>query len=182
MADGMIAFLQQYEQERRSKKAVLLTPGGGYYLYENRFCRIRDFDLTVTGPGVHIQGSSVPCGLFFGLTGDLLLWSAAETGSFSPHRLSLIFHILLDGENDLLRGILFAQGKNAYLSLFTDAETEKLYRAVSSPVHPPPPTVCIGDDLAAYAAACAGNDLHRLTALYLHGQKLSQLRREVEQA
>lgn len=179
MTNAVIEALRQYEREQRSKKAVLLTPDGGYYLYENRFCSISDFELTVTGPDLQVQGNSVPCALFFGVTEDTLCWSAKETGSSWPDRLSLIFHIALADEDGLLRGILFAQGQKAYLTLFTDADTEKLYRAVSASAQSPTLRVSPEQELTAYAANCARNDLHRLTALYLNGQRLSQLRGEV---
>lgn len=175
--DEIIRALQQYEREPCSKKGVLLTPIGGYYLYDNRFCGLRDFELCLSGPDLQIQAQAVPCGLFFGMVGDTLSWSVRDTGPFTPDRLSLIFHISFDSEDSLLRGILFSNGSKAHMALFTDAEMEELYRAVASTAQSPPLAAVPDKELQDCAAACARNDLHRLTALYLHGQKISQLRR-----
>lgn len=174
--DEIMKALRQYEREPETKKAVLLTQNGGYYLYDGRFCTISTFDLYVTGGSLHIQGTSVPCGLFFGVVDGKLRWSVGENGAFLPERLSLIFHIALGDTGELLRGILFAQGERAYLSLFTSADAEDLYRAVtiSTPKNAPPPVV--SEELSQLAEDCARDDLHRLTALYLHGQRLSQLK------
>lgn len=177
--DEIVRSLQQYEKESCSKRGVLLTPGGGYYLYGNRFCGLRDFELCLSGPDLQIQAQAVPCGLFFGMAGDTLSWSARDTGPFTPDRLSLIFHIPFDSEDSLLRGILFANGSKAHMALFTDAEMEELYRAVAATAQSPLSTDVPDKELQDCAAACARNDLHRLTALYLHGQKTSQLRKEV---
>ena len=175
----IIRALQQYERELFPKRAVLLTPNGGYYLYDNRFCGLHDFELCLSSPDLQIQAPLVPCSLFFGMAGDTLAWSVRDAGPFAPDRLSLIFHIAFDGEDSLLRGILFANSSKAHMALFTDSETEKLYRAVTATAQSPPPVSVPDQELTDCAAECARNDLHRLTTLYLHGQKISQLRREV---
>lgn len=173
--DVIMRALRQYEREPGTKKAVLLTQSGGYYLYDGRFCAMSDFDLYVTGEDLHIQGTSVPCGLFFGVADGKLRWSAGERGAFLPEQLSLIFHIALGDTGELLRGILFAQGEQAHLSLFTNADMEELYRMVVSPEQKAPPPV-VSEELNQLAEDCARDDLHRLTALYLHSQRLSQLK------
>lgn len=179
--DEIVLTLQQYEREARSKRAVLLTPGGGYYLYDNHFCGLHDFELCLSGPDLQIQAQSVSCGLFFGVVGDTLAWSARNTGPLTADRLSLIFHIAFDSEDSLLRGILFANGSQAHMALFTDAEVEKLYRAVTTTAQGPPLAGMPDRELSDFAAECARNDLRRLTALYLHGRKLTQLREEVSE-
>jgi len=178
--DNLSTALRQYEQAQRAKKAVLLLPNGGYYLFDRQFCGIREYEISLAGQDAHIQGNSVPCGLFFGMVEDKLQWSVKETGSFQPEYLSLIFHIALEDEEDLLRGILFIRQQTACFSLFTDPDVEKLYRAVSQPVQIGPPACEANEALTAYAKSCARNDLHKLTALCLHGSKLSQLRKRME--
>lgn len=179
--DRILTALRQYEQEPREKRAVLLTPTGGYYLFDQRFCGISEYELSLAGKELYVQGSSVPCGVFLGVVGNTLQWAATNTDHFQPDRLSLIFHIALDEERELLRGILFARCQTAYLSLFTDPDMEELYRAVSIPTSESTPENVISEDLSAYAQDCARRDLHKLTALYLHGGKLSQLKREWRQ-
>ncbi len=178
--DRLSTALRQYKREQRAKKAVLLLPDGGYYLFDRQYCRIQDYELSLTGQDIHIQGGHVPCGLFFGMVEDTLQWSVTDTGSFQPEYLSLIFHIALEGEEDLLRGILFFRQENACFSLFTDPDVEKLYRAVSQPVQIGPPVCETNETLSKYAQSCARSNLHSLTALYLHGNRLSQLQKIME--
>lgn len=173
--DRILSVLRQYEQEPRGKRAVLLTPTGGYYLFDKQFCSIQEYEIFLTGQDIRIQGSQVPCGLFFGMVEDNLQWSVKDTGDFQPEQLSLIFHIALENEEELLRGILFICQQNTCFSLFTDPDVEKLYRIVSKPVQAEPPA-CANETLTDYARSCAQKDLHTLTALYLHGNRLSQLR------
>ena len=170
----ILSVLRQYEQEQRAKKAVLLLPDGGYYLFDRQFCSICEYELSLTGQDTHIQGSHVPCGLFFGMVEDSLQWSVKDTGDFQPDQLSLIFHIALEEEDELLRGIMLIRQQIACFSLFTDPDVEKLYRAVSQPVQTGTPTYAASETLADYARSCTRNDLHKLTALYLHGSRLSQ--------
>ena len=173
--DKLSTALRQYEREQHTKKGVLLLPDSGYYLFDRQFCGIQEYELSLTGQDTHIQGNHVPCGLFFGMVEDKLRWSVKGTGDFQPEQLSLIFHIVLGEEEDLLRGILFIRQQNACFSLFTDPDIEKLYRTASQPVQTGPPAIAAGKDLIDYARSCTRSDLHRLTALYLHGNRLSQL-------
>lgn len=176
--DRILAVLREYEQEPRGKRAILLTPTGGYYLFDQQFCGISEYELSLVGKELYVQGVSVPYEIFLGVVGNTLQWAAANTDNFQPDQLSLIFHIALDEESELLRGILFARRQTAYLSLFTDPDMEELYRAVSIPAPVPSPESEISEELSACAQDCARKDLHTLTALYLHSNKLSQLRRE----
>lgn len=176
--DRILSALRQYEQEPREKRAVLLTPTGGYYLFDQRFCSISEYELSLAGKELCVQGTSVPCGVFLGVVRNVLQWAATDTDNFQSDRLSLIFHIALGEESELLRGILFARHQAAYLSLFTDPNMEELYRAVSIPTLESTSENTISEDLSAYAQDCARRDLHKLTALYLHSNKLSQLQRE----
>ena len=42
--EPILSALRAYEHDpdRNGKKAILLTPHGGYFLYGNRFCTIRE--------------------------------------------------------------------------------------------------------------------------------------------
>ena len=172
--DKLLTALRQYEREQREKRAVLLLPDGGYYLFDRQFCSIQEYELSLTGPDIYVQGNRVPCGLFWGMVEDKLHWSVRTEGNFKPEQLILIFHIALENEEDLLRGILFIRQQNTCFSLFTDPDIEKLYRTVSQPVQAEL-SACADETLTDYARSCIRNDLHRLTALYLHGTRLSQL-------
>ena len=174
--DKLLAALRQYELEQREKRAVLLLPDGGYYLFDRQFCSICEYELSLTGQDIHVQGNHVPCGLFFGMVEDKLRWSVKDTGDFQPEQLSLIFHIALENEEELLRGIMFIRQQSACFSLFTDPDMEKLYRVVSQPVQAGTPAYAASETLADYTRSCTRNDLHKLTALYLHGSRLSQLK------
>ena len=173
--DKLSIALRQYEREQREKRAVLLIPDGGYYLFGRQFCGIREYELSLAGGGLQGQGTSVPCSIFLGIVGNNLQWAVKDTEDLILDRLSLIFHIALE-EDELLRGILFARQQTAYLSLFTDPGMEELYRAASQPVQIPLPVIAASEELSAYARNCARNDLHTLTELYLCGSRLSQLR------
>lgn len=43
----ILSALERYERDpdKNGKKAVLLTPQGGYFLYGNRFCGIEEYEL-----------------------------------------------------------------------------------------------------------------------------------------
>jgi len=178
--DRLSTALRQYEREQHAKKGVLLLPDGGYYLFDRQFCGISEYEISLAGQDIQIQGNSVPCGLFFGAVDDTLNWCVKDTGDFQLESLSLIFHIALGDEEDLLRGILFIRQKSAHSALFTDPDVEKLYRAVRQPVQTGPPARETNETLTNYARSCARDDLHKLTALCLHGNKLSQLRKRME--
>ena len=62
--DKILTALRQYERERREKKAVLLLPDGGYYLFDRQFCGIQEYDMPLTEKDIYIQGNHVTCGLF----------------------------------------------------------------------------------------------------------------------
>lgn len=173
--DKILTALQQYKRERREKKAVLLLPDGGYYLFDRQFCGIQEYELSLAGQDIYIQGNHVPCGLFIGIVEDTLQWTVKDSGDFQLEQLSLIFHIDLGDEKDMLRGILFIRQQDICFPMFTDPDVEKLYRVVSEPIRTKP-TAWTNETLADYAQICSRSDLHTLTSLYLTGKRLSQLR------
>ena len=71
----IVTALEQYERDpdRNGKKAFLLTPQGGYFLYGNRFCSITEYELELLGNSCQIQGRTVQKPLFFHLKGNQLV-------------------------------------------------------------------------------------------------------------
>lgn len=169
--DPILSILKAYEHDpvKNDKKAVLLTPQGGYYLYGNRFCNILDYELEFQSDSCRIQGKSVQNTMFFGL-----LQNGFHTVIEKEHRprlVSLIFHIDL-GEGELLRGILLALDREARFALFCDEAIEKLYRLSRETGIPPEPHILPGESLQQYAESLRRNDMHGLTELYLRGTAL----------
>lgn len=169
--DPILSILKAYEHDpaKNDKKAVLLTPQGGYYLYGNRFCNILDYELEFQNDSCQVQGKSVQNTMFFGL-----LQGGFHTVIEKEHRpklVSLIFHIDL-GEGELLRGILLSVDRKVRFALFCDEAIEKLYRLsrktrTPSLLHVPP-----DESLQQYAESLRRNDMHGLTELYLRGTAL----------
>lgn len=56
--DSILSALREYERgpDQNEKKAVLLTPRGGFFLYGNRFCSIREYDLELRSDALQLQG------------------------------------------------------------------------------------------------------------------------------
>ena len=65
----ILTVLKKYERDpdRNHKKAVLLTPQGGYFLYGNRFCSVLDYELELISDSSQIQGCTVQKALFSAL-------------------------------------------------------------------------------------------------------------------
>lgn len=171
--DPILSVLKQYERNpaRNGKKAVLLTPQGGYFLYGNRFCSIQDYELDFQSDSWQTQGRTVRQPLFLGVLQDG--FHAVGGQPYSPQLVSLIFHIDL-GEDELLRGILLAVDQEAKLVLFCDAAVEELYRLsrkteIQAGVQVPP-----DGELQRQAEELRRNDLHGLTGLYLRGAPLKE--------
>lgn len=178
--DPILSALQTYERspDRNEKKAVLLTPQGGYFLYGNRFCSIQKYDLELWSDTVQLQGDAVNSPIF--LTCAQGGFSMAGTQRCSPQLVSLIFHIDLGEEDGLLRGILLVKGRDVRFSLFCDAAIEELYRLarekeVQSSHRIPP-----DEELRQYAENLRRKDLHGLTGLYLRGKPVRSLLEEVK--
>lgn len=170
LEDRILCALKQYEgiPAKLEKKAVLLTPNGGYFLYGNRFCSISGYELEMSAGPVQMQVARVTRSLFFSVCQSALTVAGVE----QPEYVSLIFHMDL-GEDGLLRGILFCAGQDADLVLFTDEKVEKIYRTScrlnqAKRVRLPPE-----GELCKAAENIRQNDLRWLTALYLNGRKLS---------
>lgn len=174
MTDPILSMLEKYERDpaRNEKKAVLLTPQGGYFLYGNRFCSILDYDLEFRSDLLQVQGKSVQSAIFLGLLQDG--FHAFEKRPHKPDLVSLIFHIDI-GEGELLRGILLAVGQEAQLALFCDAAVEELYQLSRNINVPKQPQILPDADLQRYAEDLRRGDLHGLTGLYLQGKSLKSL-------
>jgi len=167
--DHIYSALKQYENiaEKSEKKAVLLCPEGGYFLYGNRFCSIEEYDLEVLAGSSQIQGDSVIQPLFLCVCRDVLTAAGIE----QPEYISLIFHIGLE-DGELLRGILLGEKQEAELVLFTDEKIENLYR-MSRRLNKQRIIVSPDDTLSQQAEDIRKNDLQWLTELYLSGKRLA---------
>jgi len=174
--DPILAILRTYERipDYTEKKAVLLTPQGGYFLYGNRFCCIADYELEFQNSSCQLQGKSVERALFFGQLQGLFHAVGAGTGHFEM--LSLIFHVDL-GEDEPLRGILLAIGQDVQFVLSCDAAVEDLYRLAykSRAIANPAPKVPPDKSLQRYAEKLRRNDLHGLTGLYLQSRPVKSI-------
>lgn len=171
--DKVLSALEGYarDPDKTQKKGVLLTPQGGFFLYGNRFCSIKKYELELFSKDFQVQGNTVRKPLFFSILQDGL----CVTGdmSYKTDLVSLIFHIKLD-EDDLLRGIMLALGQNVKFSLFCDPSTEELYR-LSRRINAYPAVQITPDEgLQQYTEEMRRNDLHWLTTLYLQGRQLKQ--------
>ena len=171
-SDPILTVLKKYERDpdRNSKKAVLLTPQNGYFLYGNRFCTISDYELELKSDSCQIQGDIVPKALFFGVMQDGFQAVGEKIGT--PELVSLIFHIDLGEEDDLLRGILLAAGQEYRFALFCDAAVEELYRLSRKTTPYPFRTVPPDEALRQQAEQIRRNDLHALTGFYLRSKQL----------
>lgn len=174
--DPILSALRSYERSpsRNEKKAVLLTPQGGYFLYGNRFCSILDYELELRSDCVQLLGDTVNRPVFLACMGD----SFSVVGAAQCSLVSLIFHISLGEEDGLLRGILLAREKEARLTLFCDGATEEVYRLSRKMAVPPVPPAPPAEDLRQYAENLRRNDLHALTSLYLQGRQVRYLQGE----
>ncbi len=176
--DPILAVLKKYEQDpdRNHKKAVFLTPQNGYFLHGNRFCSILDYELELISDSSQIQGSKVQKPLFFSVMQDGFQAVGEKIGT--PELVSLIFHIDLGQEDDLLRGILLVTGQEYRFALFCDEAVEELYR-LSRRTNPysvkavPP-----DEDLRQQAEQIRRNDLHTLTGFYLQSKQLKLIANE----
>ena len=168
--DPILTVLKKYERDpnRNHKTAVLLTPQGGYFLYGNRFCSILDYELELISDSSQIQGRIVQKALFFGVMQDGFQAVGEKIGT--PESVSLIFHIDLGEEDDLLRGILLAVGQEYRFALFCDETVEELYR-LSHRTNPySVKSVLPDEDLRQQAEQIRRNDLHTLTGFYLQSK------------
>lgn len=170
--DPILSALRSYERApSNSKRAVLLTAQGGYFLYGDRFCGIQDYELELRSEDCQISGTAVREALFFGLYQER--FHAAGKRPLTPALVSLIFHIDLGEEDGLLRGILLAQADEARTALFCDAAVEELYRLSRRTDILPAASVPADELLRQEADALRRADLHGLTGLYLQSKRLS---------
>ena len=176
--DPILSALRTYERspDRNGKKAVLLTPQGGYFLYGNRFCSILEYELELQSDSIQLQGGTVTSPIFLSYTQDALTVAGAQ--QYSPQMVSLVFHIDLGEGDGLLRGVLLAREKQARFSLFCDAAIEELYRLSRKAEMRPFPQIPPDEELRQYAERLRRNDLHGLTGLYLCGRLVKSLLEE----
>lgn len=171
MTDPILSTLKGYERDpaRNEKKAVLLMPQRGYFLYGNRFCDILDYELEFYSDFCQIQGKSVQHTIFLGMLKDG--FHAVGEQPYKPDLVSLIFHIDL-GDGELLRGILLATERETRFALFCDAAIEELYRLSRKTSTAALPPILPDAGLQQHAEGLRRSDLHGLTELYLQGKML----------
>lgn len=170
--DPILSALRGYERapEQSGKKAVLLTPRGGYFLYGNRFCSIWDYELELQTDSCQIKGGVVRDPLFFSICQDK--FGIASKEPCASALVSLIFHVDMGEEDGLLRGILLARENEAKIALSCDAAVEELYR-LSRRVDALPAAMIPPDGLLLRRAEeIRRTDLHGLTGLYLQSRRL----------
>ena len=170
--DPILSALKDYEHAPGDKKAALLTPQGGYFLFGNRFCPIDTYELSMTDAACRIEGAQVQSPVFFSILPDG--FHAIGERRYTPEMVSLIFRVGLSGDEQL-RGILLSVGTQARLAIFCDPAIEEVYRlswqvqGLRSQTFPP------DEMLEQYAEDIRRRDLHGLTDLYLHGEQLKRL-------
>ena len=172
MVDPIAAILSEYARDpaRNEKKAVLLTPQGGYFLYGNRFCSILNYELEFQCDSCQIQGNTTQNPLFLGKLQDG--FHAIGEKLYKPDLVSLIFHIDI-GEGELLHGILFALEQEVRFALFCDAAVEELYRLTRKAGGSRQFQVLPDKELRQCAENLRRNDLHGLTGLYMRGRPIA---------
>lgn len=169
--DAVEKALARFMRERGTKRGFLLTPMGAYFLYEDKFCSIKDYQIRLKSKSCHLNTSHVEEPLFAGFsTFDKHLWIARPTQPLSMEKFRLVFHIACGAEPDeLLRGICFADEGNTHFVLFSNPEIEALFLAAEAKwpdaTSPVPPD----EELSKLQQQYNRNDLHLLTRLYLQG-------------
>lgn len=171
MKDAVAKALEAFMREKRSKRGFLLTEGGAFFLYDNKFCSISEYDIRLKSHDYNLFGQSVNQPVFASLSGNKLLGTAVPEGEITADSLRLTFHIPCgETAEELLRGIFFAKGQQAQLALFSDPAIEKIIlmieKAAELTLFPPFP------ELLAQNESCNRSDLRMLTELYLKGQTL----------
>ena len=174
--EGLIlSAISAYERDQalNDKKAILLTPRGSCFLYGNRFCGIRDFELEFVSENCRVQGSAVQKPIFLAIQQDG--FHAVGERPLTPELVSLIFHIDLGSEDELLRGILLSAMGETRFALFCDAAVEELYRLTRrTNVYSNEP-IMSDETLRQISETLRRKDLHGLAELYLKGQPVKKL-------
>lgn len=170
--DPILSALKDYERASGDKKAALLTPQGGYFLFGNRFCPMDTYELSMTDAACQIEGTQVKSSILFSVLPDG--FHAVGERQYTPEIVSLIFRVGLS-EDEQLRGILLSVGTLARLAMFCDPMIEEVYRLSRQAQRPPGRAFPPDEVLEQYAEDIRRRDLHGLTDLYLRGQQLKNL-------
>lgn len=174
MKDEITRAIDQYVHQRSHKRGFLLTPGSAYFLYENRFCAISEYQLRLQSPNYHVNSSQLEQPLFWGLSGERLFCAATPTQQLEPQVLRFVFHVPCSDEPDgLLRGICFVKDAHAYLSLFSDESIEALLLAVETETTERKQFTTPPQDIAELWQKNDLDLLRLLTALYINSQPLN---------
>lgn len=168
--------LEQFHTLPGSKRGLLLTAAGAFLLFDSKFIPIASYHIALQTADAVIDSYTAPFPIFAGLCRDKdaeRRFLAAQGAAI--RRMSVMFHIALGTEDELLRGILFAQGEQLLFALFSDPAIEEIFEAVNrAPVHQPDP-VSLPDVLLRRMEQNRRQELRRLTALYLNGKPWEEL-------
>ena len=163
----------EHDRELNDKKSILLMPWSSCFLYGNRFCMIRDFELEFVSENCQVQGGTVQKPIFLSIQQDGF-YAVGEQPVISAF-VSLIFHIDFGNDDELLRGILLSTMGETRFALFCDPAIEELYRLTRKTNAYPNALIVPAEDLRQISETLRRNDLHGLAELYLKGQPLRKL-------
>lgn len=173
--DPILSAISAYEHDRElnNKKAILLTPSNSCFLYGNRFCVIRDFELEFVSENCRVQGDAVQKPMFLAIQQDG--FRVVGEKPLAPELVSLIFHIDLGSEDELLRGILLSMMGETKFALFCDPAIEEVYRLSRKTNVYPNEFITPDEDFQKISEALRRKDLRGLAELYLKGQPVRRL-------
>lgn len=178
MKDEITRAIDQYVRLRGNKRGFLLTPENAYFLYDNRFCGISEYQLRLQSPHYYVNSNLLEQPLFWGLSGERLFCAATPTQQLEPQVLRFVFHVPCSDEPDgLLRGICFAKDARVYLSLFSDESIEALLLAVETETTERKQFTAPPQDIAELWQKNDLGLLRLLTALYINSQPLNTAER-----
>lgn len=162
--------LAQFHALHGSKRGLLLTAAGGFLLFDSKCIPVASCHITMQTADAVIDSHTAPFPLFAGLCRDKDVerrFLAAQGAAIG--RMSVIFQVALGSEDELLRGILFAQGEQLLFALFSDPAIEAVFEAIVRSPLPLSEPAPIPEELLRLQEDNRRRDLRRLTALYLNG-------------
>ncbi len=170
MPDTIVAAMQKYTRQKRTKRGFLLTETDGFFLYDNKFCSISEYDIQLQSDNLSMYGTNAAQPVFAAISGNTLLCAAVPERELCVNRLRLLFHIACgEGPEDLLRGIFLIKQSFAQLALFSDQSVEDMMLALEkdqSETRQVEPF----EELLSLQENCNRNDLRLLTELYMKGE------------
>lgn len=171
MENEIARALKRFAKLRTAKRGFLFLQAGAYFLYDNQFCGIDDYQMRLQSEPYHFDGRQTERSLFVGTTEERVVGAALPERPLEIDSMRLIFHIACGpSPEELLRGICLIKSGTVYLSLFSDPSIEKLFLAAEAEPAARAPNTPPDDGLIELQQNVSRNDLRLLTALYLNGQ------------